>query len=166
MNGAGEKTAAIALVVMATVAGAWLGIRQMELRGELAQAREKLEQVRNAAAEATLNNIALPTSRKLSVCNHGHEPGQITALATIYAGANGDLHVFNSARDGWRTWDIPARSEQTLQPGQPARGWNGEALFYAMDVAGARSTQLLAGTADNLARGCIALPGRHEGENN
>ena len=161
-----DKVIAMAVLALALASSIWLGIRWMKLRGEAAAAAAQLDQARNASAEATLNSMALPANGKLSVCNDAHDRMQITALAGVYTDAHGALRVFNSAKETWRTWEIAPGAESHLTMQQDGAGWDGQALFYAMDVAGAGGEQMLAGTTKNLISGCIALSGKRSNRKN
>jgi hypothetical protein len=146
------------LVVMGLLVCGWLGWRLLQLREETGKAARELSKVRDSAAVATLNNLALPTSRDLSVCNGAAEPVTITALTAVYGGKGGELEVFNSARHGWQTWTIPARREQPTQLKSADGSWPGRALFFAMDVEEpGGGERMLAGTADELTNSCISL---------
>jgi hypothetical protein len=148
------------LFVAALAVCGWLGWQQIQLRGEAENAETALNNARDSAAVATLNNLALPPSRVLSVCNRADEPLRISALAAVYAGKGGDLETFNSARQGWQTWIVPAKREQPMQLNSAQGGWPGLALFYAMDVEDAGGTdRMFAGTADELTGACIPLSG-------
>jgi hypothetical protein len=161
-----ERIVPALLLTSAFAASAWLGMRQMELRSEVAAARAKLDQEKNGAAVATLNSIAMPGNGRLSACNDAGERMHVTALAGVFADDAGRIQVFNSARNGWRTWEIAPGATERLDMREDGSEWDGRALFYAMDVAGAGREQLLTGTANDLKRGCVALSGRHEAGKN
>lgn len=155
MNARWEILSAVTLLALSLSACAWLVTRQAGLHSELDAARSRLEQERNAAAVATLNNIALPSNAPLSLCNRGRDRAQVTALAGVYATPNGHFNIFNSARNQWRTWEIPAGAQVPLD--MHDSGWNGQTLFYAIDISTAGKSRLLAGTSRDLQAGCVNL---------
>ncbi|HKF47728.1 MAG TPA: hypothetical protein VKB38_10255 [Terracidiphilus sp.] len=150
-----ETVCAISLLSLSLPVCAWLAMRQVDLHSQIDNARARLEQERNAAAVTTLNSIALPANAPLSLCNQTRDHAQVTALAGIYSVPNGDFNIFNSARDQWRTWDVPAGARVPLDLRES--GWNGQALFYAIDVNAGGKRQLLTGTSRDLHGGCVNL---------
>jgi hypothetical protein len=161
-----ERAVAALLLALAIAASAWLGREQVKLRADIAAKRAKLEQAQNGAAVAMLNNMSLPGNGKLSVCNGSGDRMKVTVLAGVYTDDRGRLQVFNSARDGWHTWEIAPGASEQMAMKEPGAEWDGRALFYAMDIAGAGREQMLSGSADDLKRGCVALSGRSAGGKN
>jgi hypothetical protein len=158
MNERLERFMSRFMLIAALAVCTWLGWKQVQLREESQTVEAELNKIRDNAAVATLNNLAIPSSRVLSVCNGTEAPLKINAVAAVYGGNRGDLKVFNSARQGWQTWTVPAHRKQPMQLNSSDGGWPGFALFYAMDVEEPGGTErMLAGTAEDLTGPCISL---------
>jgi hypothetical protein len=152
------KAGAIVLIVFSLVALAVLGTRQVQLQDELRDENATLVQSRNRAAAAAFDRLALPPNRKLTVCNQSGKDLTISALTAVYIDKEGRPSTFNSAINQWHAWRIQAGSTEMLGlDDEPGAGWDGSALFYAIEVSGEHGTELLSGTSDDLKGGCIRL---------
>jgi hypothetical protein len=157
----GQKVAAILLMLLSLAVCVLLAVHWTGLEKELQDEREKLAQSNSRSALATLDSVALPPNRTLSVCNNS--PGEITisALVAFYWDANGKLRNFNSARNQWHTWPIRAGEREQLSLTQhDSTVWDGSAFFYAIDMNRQGKDLLLSGTSDDLKNGCIPAVGR------
>ena len=165
-SGAG-KVAAVLLTIVSLAASGLLAVRCYRLRDEVNAENQIFVQTRERMALATLDSFSLPPNRSMAVCNKSAKDITISALTTIYVNSQGKLRNFNSAKDQWHTWLIPAGSKQFLDMRKQGISiWDGSVVFYAMDIGREPQSLLVSGTSDNLKSGCISLPENQAGERN
>ena len=152
----GGRTAALTLAALAALTCAVLAVRCLRLQADLGAERRRLDDAKNQTVQATFDRLALPPNQKIAVCNRSGSDITVSALTAVYIDAEGKPETFNSASDRWRTWTVPAGATRNLDAAGDA-GWDGSAVFYAMDTTGGGQERLLTGTSADLKNGCIEL---------
>lgn len=159
----GSRAVPIVLIVFSLLAIALLAARDARLQAGLRAENEALAEARNREANAVFDRLDLPPNRRLTVCNASKNDLTISALTAIYIDAGGRSAIFNSASHQWRTWRIPSNAGER-ELAAPESGWDGSAVFFAMDVESDGKRRLISGTSDDLAGGCIRLSAATESE--
>lgn len=158
MSGGAIRVTAIGLFACSALAVAMLAARAVQLQRELNRDTVYLAQQHNRAATSALNRLSLPPARPLAVCNDSSLAITIPVLTAVYSGPRGAFVTYNSASDNWRSWNISAGSvEKFAHPGAAAGGWDGSAIFFAVDVVVGDTQRMLAGTSGDLAGGCLHI---------
>jgi len=148
------------LAVLAVAAMLVSGWRFVSLNAKLSEARQAQSEAESLTSRAIVDRLSLPANRPLQICNHGGE-GKVTALAAFYWTQDGTIEQFNSAKEGWFTWLLPAGKTVPMQwTDGSQRLWDGAAIFYAVEVQRGTQTQLIAGTSANLDGGGCAAAGK------
>ena len=147
------RIGAMSLAAIAGAVAVLLGFRYTQLGAQIRSQSQDFAQARGRGAVAIANRLALPPNRQLAVCNDTPLDATIAAVTSVYIGQSGKPATYSSANERWRTWSIPAGSRLAFD----APGWDGSALFYAIDVDNSGTNQLLAGISDDLSGGCIRL---------
>jgi hypothetical protein len=150
---------AIGLFACSALAVAALVARAVQLRSELKDETAHLAQQRSRTATSTLNRLSLPPARALAVCNDSSAELKVAVVTAVYLDPHGSLASQNSASEDWRSWTIPAGSKERFADAGLAQttGWDGTAVFYAIDVASGDTQRMFSGTSGDLADGCIHI---------
>lgn len=154
-DGKGQKFGAIVALCLSLAASAALGARWFQLHNEQAEAQSELTKLQNQAALSTLDSVALPPNRALSLCNDSAQDLTVSDVAAVYWDKQGKLANFSSAAEQWHTWRIRAKQPAKLDLTSGAAPWDGSVVFYAADIDGLGKGMLVSGTSDDLKNGCV-----------
>ncbi len=154
-----NRRTAIGLAVCAAIALAILALRALELQAELHNEMAHLAEQRLAAAASAVNRLSLPPARPLSVCNDTSTQLNVPVVTALYLGPGATFLSYNSASDDWRSWTIPPHSmKRFVDAGAVQRtGWDGSAVFYAIELASGGTPHMFSGTSNDLAKGCLHI---------